>query len=176
MKKQQNSPFFSAIVGAPFGAVGIRCEAGAVSELVYLPPGLADQYAARLAPLAAIDSIAQLAADQVARYLRDPDFVFDLPRAPDGSAFQQRVWQAIAAIGRGQVRTYGQVARQIGSAARAVGQACGANRLPLLIPCHRVTAAGAVGGFAHHADAAGFHAGVKRWLLAHEGAGSFHES
>lgn len=128
MKKQQNSPFFSAIVGAPFGAVGIRCEAGAVSELVYLPPGLADQYAARLAPLAAIDSIAQLAADQVARYLRDPDFVFDLPRAPDGSAFQQRVWQAIAAIGRGQVRTYGQVARQIGSAARA---RAGLRRQPL---------------------------------------------
>ena len=49
----------------------------------------------------------------------------------------------------------------------------GANRFPLIIPCHRVTAAGALGGFAHHADAAGFHVGVKRWLLSDEGAGSY---
>jgi methylated-DNA-[protein]-cysteine S-methyltransferase len=171
MKKQQSAPFFSAIVAAPFGAVGIRCEAGAVSELVYLPPGLADQYAARLA--APGEPIAQLAADQVAHYLRDPDFAFDLPLAPSGSAFQQRVWQAISKLKRGQVRTYGEVARQLGTAARAVGQACGANRYPLIIPCHRVTAAGALGGFANHADAAGFHVGVKRWLLSHEGAGSY---
>ncbi|MBC7857263.1 MAG: MGMT family protein, partial [Burkholderiaceae bacterium] len=50
-----------------------------------------------------------------------------------------------------------------------VGQACGANPFPLIVPCHRVTAAGALGGFSHHAEADGFHVGVKRWLLAHEG-------
>jgi methylated-DNA-[protein]-cysteine S-methyltransferase len=67
------------------------------------------------------------------------------------------------------VLTYGDVARMIQSAPRAVGQACGANWFPLIVPCHRVTAAGGLGGFSNHDDETGFHIGVKRWLLAYEG-------
>jgi len=157
----RNTSLFSAIVAAPFGAIGIRCAASAVRELVYLPRGFAEQ--------APAEPLAEQAARQVARYLREPDFCFDLPLAPAGTGFQRRVWDAIAAIPRGQVRTYGRIARRLGSAPRAVGQACGANWFPLIIPCHRVTAAGGLGGFAHDADDTGFHLGVKRWLLAHEG-------
>jgi methylated-DNA-[protein]-cysteine S-methyltransferase len=54
-----------------------------------------------------------------------------------------------------------------------VGQACGANWYPLVIPCHRVTAAGGLGGFANHDDETGFHLGVKRWLLTHEGVAGY---
>ncbi len=162
MKIQQGGPVFTAIVTAPFGAMGIRCDGGALRELVYLP--------ARYACAGPADPLSALVARQLAAYFDDPDSGFDLPLASVGSAFHRRVWAAIAAIPRGEVRTYGQVARQIGSAARAVGQACGANWFPLLVPCHRVTAAGGLGGFAKHDDAAGFHLGVKRWLLAHEGA------
>jgi methylated-DNA-[protein]-cysteine S-methyltransferase len=79
------------------------------------------------------------------------------------------VWTAISAIPRGDVRTYGAIAKAIRSAPRAVGQACGANWFPLVIPCHRVTASGGLGGFSHHDDETGFHLSVKRWLLAHEG-------
>ena len=165
MKIQQGSAFFSAIVATPFGAVGIRAEDGLVRELVYLPP----HYAGK----AAADALSELAAAQITEYCRDPDFRFTLPLAPAGSAFQRRVWDAIGAIPRGEVRTYGQVAKQIGSAARAVGQACGANWYPLVVPCHRVTAAGGLGGFANHDDANGFHLGVKRWLLAHEGVAGY---
>jgi methylated-DNA-[protein]-cysteine S-methyltransferase len=165
MKALPASELFSAIVAAPFGAVGIRSDAGVVRELVYLPTSFAAK-----APL---DRVAELAADQLARYLADPDFRFELPLATSGTAFQRKVWAAIAAIPRGQVLTYGQVARQVQSAPRAVGQACGANWFPLVIPCHRVTAAGGLGGFSNHADADGFHVGVKRWLLAHEGAGAY---
>ena len=165
MKKQQGSDLFSAIVAAPFGAVGIRSEAGALRELVYLQPHFAQKD-----PL---DAVSALAAQQLADYFIDPDCVFALPLVPAGSAFQQRVWQAIASIPRGSVRTYGQVAQHLGSMPRAVGQACGANWFPLLIPCHRVTAAGGLGGFAHHSDTAGFHLGVKRWLLAHEGVAGY---
>ncbi len=161
MKKQQGSELFSAIVAAPFGAMGVRAQDGQLRELVYLPPHFAEK--------AAQDAVSERACQQLARYFRDPDYVFDLPLAELGSAYQQRVWAAIAGIPRGQVRTYGDVARLIGSAPRAVGQACGANWYPVLIPCHRVTAAGGLGGFAHHDDATGFHLGVKRWLLAHEG-------
>ncbi len=157
-----SSDLFSAIVATPFGGIGVRTDAGRVSELVYLPPHFGEK--------AATDATAELAAAQVERYVHDADFVFDLPVAPVGSAFQQRVWAAISAIPRGSVRTYGQVASTIGSAPRAVGQACGANWFPLVIPCHRVTAAAGLGGFAHHDDENGFHLSVKRWLLTHEGA------
>jgi methylated-DNA-[protein]-cysteine S-methyltransferase len=161
MSKSQNSLLFSAIVEAPFGAIGIRVDAGVVRELVYLPPHFEEK--------APADPLSERCARQVERYLDDPDFCFDLPLAEIGTAFQRRVWGAIAAIPRGEVLTYGAVARLIRSAPRAVGQACGANWFPLVIPCHRVTASGGLGGFSNHDDETGFHLGVKRWLLAHEG-------
>ena len=161
METDLGSTIFSAIVAAPFGAIGIRTDAGSVRELVYLPPHLSEKDGA--------DALATEAARQVERYLRDADFAFDLPLPEVGSAFQRRVWAAIAAIPRGSVRTYGQVASHIGSAPRAVGQACGANWFPLVVPCHRVTAAGGLGGFSNDDDEHGFHLSVKRWLLAHEG-------
>jgi O-6-methylguanine DNA methyltransferase len=66
-----------------------------------------------------------------------------------GTAFQQRVWQALRGIGRGRTASYGQVARAAGSpkAVRAVGGACGANPIPVFIPCHRVVATTGLGGF-----------------------------
>ncbi|MFC5472598.1 methylated-DNA--[protein]-cysteine S-methyltransferase [Paraherbaspirillum soli] len=152
---------FSAIVATPFGAMGIRTEAGLVRELVYLPPSFAEKDAC--------DPVAALAVEQICRYLEQPDFRFDLPLAPVGTAFQHKVWAKIRAIPHGEVLTYGQVAKLVQSAPRAVGQACGANWFPLVIPCHRVTAAGGLGGFSHHDDVDGFHLRVKRWLLAHEG-------
>ncbi len=161
MTPSSGSDLFSAIVRAPFGAIGIRTDAGIVNELVYLPPHFGEKDAA--------DAVADVAARQVEQYLGDADFVFSFPLPAVGSVFQRKVWAAIAAIPRGTVRTYGDVARQIGSAPRAVGQACGANWFPLVIPCHRVTAAGGLGGFSNHDDENGFHLSVKRWLLAHEG-------
>lgn len=160
MKQTSSSSLFSAIVEASFGAIGIRTEDRVVRELVYLPASFHGKDA--------IDPVAEKAAVQVERYLSDPDFQFDLPLAPIGTPFQQKVWAAISEIPRGKVLTYGDIARRVQSAPRAVGQACGANWFPLVIPCHRVTAATGLGGFSHHDDEAGFHVGVKRWLLAHE--------
>ena len=163
--KNSSKTLFCAIVEAPFGAVGVRTLGDTLRELVYLPPsfGLQDP----------MNALAERTAQQLARYLQEPEFRFSLPLAPAGTAFQQKVWQVIASIPRGAVLTYGDVARRIGSAPRAVGQACGANWFPLVIPCHRVTAAGGLGGFSHDDEAGGFHLGVKRWLLAHEGVKAF---
>ncbi|MBR7779196.1 methylated-DNA--[protein]-cysteine S-methyltransferase [Undibacterium rugosum] len=155
------SELFDSIVRAPFGAVGIRTANDLLSELVYLP--------ARFEEKAPSDALNLQIHQQLLAYFDDPHFRFSLPLQPRGSEFQNRVWRAIAAIPCGSVLTYGEVARQIRSAPRAVGQACGANWYPLVIPCHRVTAATGLGGFAHHDDESGFHLGVKRWLLAHEG-------
>ncbi|NEX60857.1 methylated-DNA--[protein]-cysteine S-methyltransferase [Noviherbaspirillum galbum] len=161
MNPKKASDIFSAIVPAPFGAMGIRVGEGLLRELVYLPPEFDEK--------APADAVSEQAASQIARYLDEPDFRFSLPLSPAGTDFQRRVWSAISAIPRGEVLTYGQVAKLIRSAPRAVGQACGANWFPLVIPCHRVTASGGLGGFSNHDDASGFHLGVKRWLLAHEG-------
>ncbi len=149
---------FSAIVAAPFGGIGVRVEGDALCELVYLPP--------EFLPKAGRDPLSKEAQAQVKAYLADPDFRFSLPLPVVGTPHQRKVWDAIHAIPRGQVLTYGDVARRVGSAPRAVGQACGANWYPLVIPCHRVTASGGIGGFARHDG--GFHQGVKRWLLRHE--------
>jgi len=161
----KESGIFSAIVAAPFGAVGIRVEDSLLTELVYLPPRFGEKDPE--------DTLSEKVVAQIQQYFDDPDFQFDLPLRPVGTAFQNAVWRGIASIPRGQVMTYGQIARQIRSAPRAVGQACGANWYPLVIPCHRVTAAAGLGGFAHHDDETGFHLGVKRWLLAHEGVAAY---
>jgi methylated-DNA-[protein]-cysteine S-methyltransferase len=90
--------------------------------------------------------------------------------------FQSRVYDRLLEIPFGQVVTYGRIAEDIGArhtgAARAVGQAVGANPVPIVIPCHRVVAANGIGGFAHATG--GYLLEAKRWLLAHEcGADSF---
>jgi methylated-DNA-[protein]-cysteine S-methyltransferase len=73
---------------------------------------------------------------------------FDLPLAPEGSPFQQRVWAALRAIPPGETRSYGDLARLLNSSARAVGQANGRNPIPIIIPCHRVVASGGrIGGY-----------------------------
>ncbi len=150
---------YDAIVAAPGFALGVRC-AGAdwVEAIEFLPPQ---------AGTAARTPLAAEAARQLTTWLADPDFVFGLPLKPSGTPFQRRVWQEIAAIPCGETRTYGDIARTLHNAPRAVGQACGANPFPLVVPCHRVVAAnGGLGGFDRHGG--GFLLDVKRWLLAHE--------
>jgi methylated-DNA-[protein]-cysteine S-methyltransferase len=162
MKTEQGSDLFNAIVATPFGAMGIRTEDARLRELVYLPPQFGEK--------APDNAVAEDAVRQVGHYLADPDYRFALPLKEAGTEFQRKVWDAINAIPRGSVRTYGQLAKLIGSAPRAVGQACGANWFPLIVPCHRVTASGGLGGFSNQDDENGFHLSVKRWLLRHEGA------
>jgi methylated-DNA-[protein]-cysteine S-methyltransferase len=151
---------FQAKLRAPFGLLGIRTSNGEVAEIVFI--------GASGSTLAPQDRVAQRACVQVERYVDDPEFRFDLPLAASGTPFQRRVWRKISAIESGRTRSYGELARELQSAPRAIGQACGANPLPLVVPCHRVLAAGGIGGFAH--SEGGFHLKVKRWLLAHEGA------
>lgn len=101
---------------------------------------------------------------QLAAYLEGARTTFDLALAPAGTPFQQRVWKGLTDIPYGRVISYGELARRIGmpGAARAVGQANGANPIPIVIPCHRVIAAnGKIGGFSSGLA-------IKRQLLAHE--------
>lgn len=72
---------------------------------------------------------------------------FDLPLAPEGSDFQQQVYAAMLAIPKGETRTYGSIAQELGVPAQPIGQACGSNPIPVIIPCHRVVGADGLGGF-----------------------------
>ena len=83
---------------------------------------------------------------QIVAYFDGRLTVFDLP-LDFGDGFQEKVRRAMAAIPFGFTRTYGDLAREIGAHAQAIGQACGANPLPILIPCHRVLGASSLGGF-----------------------------
>jgi methylated-DNA-[protein]-cysteine S-methyltransferase len=84
---------------------------------------------------------------QLGEYFDGQRQSFDLPLAPRGDAFQQRFLGILRAIPYGETRTYGEIAREMGVSAQAIGQACGANPIPILIPCHRVLAADGLGGF-----------------------------
>jgi methylated-DNA-[protein]-cysteine S-methyltransferase len=153
---------YQARYAAPFAVLGIRTAGGLLTGIDYLPRG-----AATLAPT---NDLAARVCRQIERYLDDPGFRFDLPFDYRGSDFQCRVWRAIRAIPSGRTLTYLDVARRIGSAPRPVGGACGANRIPLVIPCHRVVARNGIGGFMHARRGPGIE--VKRWLLVHEGVSS----
>lgn len=152
---------FAAILPAPFGALGVRLAGEWLTGLEFLPPGT------RPSP-AKTPLVARVAA-QLDAYYADPRHPFTLPVRPLGSPFRLRVWQALQRIPAGETRSYGELARQLASAPRAVGQALGDNPLPIILPCHRVIAAdGGLGGFDH--GRAGYTLAIKRWLLQHEHA------
>jgi methylated-DNA-[protein]-cysteine S-methyltransferase len=150
---------FAAVIAFPRMRVGLRVEGDALTGITYLPPETALK--------APEGRLAERAARQIERYRDDPDVVFDLPLAVEGTAFQRDVWRQISEIPRGRTRTYGELARRLGGEARAVGQACGDNPFPIVVPCHRVVAADGLGGFSHHVD--GYLMEAKKWLLKHEG-------
>ena len=87
------------------------------------------------------------AARQLEAYFTGTLEQFDLPLAPAGSVFQQQVYQAMLAIPKGETRTYGSIAKNLGVPAQPVGQACGSNPIPIIIPCHRVVGSDGLGGF-----------------------------
>ena len=149
-----------ARLAAPFAVLGIRTAGELLAGVDYLPLGVA--------PLAPLNRLAERACRQIGCYLEDPEFRFDLPFDYRGTEFQCRVWRAISTIPAGRTRTYAGIAAQLGTAPRPVGGACGANRIPLIIPCHRVLASGGIGGFMNARS--GFPVAVKHWLLRHEGA------
>jgi methylated-DNA-[protein]-cysteine S-methyltransferase len=154
------NPAYSAKLDAPFAVLGIRTAGDAVTGIDYLPKGERAQAPANV--------LAQRACRQLERYFDDPEFRFTLPLAPAGTVFRRKVWDALATIPVGESRTYGELARSLHTAPRAVGGACGANPIALIIPCHRVVGSqGSLGGFMGTTD--GNPIAIKRWLLAHEG-------
>ncbi|MDR1934196.1 MAG: methylated-DNA--[protein]-cysteine S-methyltransferase [Candidatus Accumulibacter sp.] len=158
MTQKRAQAAFQAIIAAPAFCLGVRCDEIEILALEFLPPRREQ---------APANALAAEAARQLRAYLADADFAFCLPLRPAGTRFQRRVWDEIAQIPSRQTRSYGELAKAVRSAPRAVGRACGANPYAVVVPCHRVIAAGGgLGGFARQGG--DFFLGIKRWLLAHE--------
>lgn len=140
-------------ITGPFGPVCLVERDGVLVGVEWrLPAGTGDSPLLR-------EGLAQLQAYFDRRLAR-----FDLPM-DWGTGLNAAVRRAMAAIPMGETRTYGQIARSVGAAPQAVGQACGANPLPILIPCHRVTGTDWFGGFSAPGGVE-----TKAALLRHEGA------
>lgn len=148
---------YDAIVAAPFGAVAIQARDDFLTRLELLAEPHAELFSD--------NAFVQTVAGQISEYLRNPEAVLSIPYAVKGTPFQRRVWQAIAAIPCGKTLSYGELAAKVGSGPRAVANVCGANQVPLFIPCHRVVAKNGLGGFMQ-GDASGL--AIKTWLLEHE--------
>ncbi|MES2547266.1 MAG: methylated-DNA--[protein]-cysteine S-methyltransferase [Pseudomonadota bacterium] len=158
MQNNNKQPLqYDAILIAPFGAVGIAVQG--VQVVIEL---LTEKHEPKLAQ----HKMAEKVALQIQAYFNNAYNDFNLPIVYKGTPFQRRVWQAISAIPCGRVLTYSDIAQQIGSGPRAVANACGANHLPLVIPCHRVVAKNGLGGYMR-GQADGLE--IKIWLLKHEG-------
>ncbi|MDP3421082.1 MAG: methylated-DNA--[protein]-cysteine S-methyltransferase [Thiobacillus sp.] len=155
-------PTYDAILDAPPCRLGAIFTGDALTRLDFLP---ADTPVSTRP-----NGRARQLARELDAYWHNPAHPFDLLFVAQGTPFQLRVWQALMTVPAGRPTTYGALAKQLGTAARAVGQACGANPLPVLIPCHRVLAANGLGGFMHASSGAPLD--VKSWLLAHERAAS----
>ncbi|MBI3479811.1 MAG: methylated-DNA--[protein]-cysteine S-methyltransferase [Nitrosomonadales bacterium] len=150
---------YQAQLFVPFGVLGIRCDDRALLGIDFL--------SATAKPQRATGALAEAVCEQLLRYIDNPDVQFSVPLNTSGTQHQQKVWQAMCNIPRGETRSYGELAAELKSAAQAVGQACGANPIPIIIPCHRVVGKAGLGGFMRHA--VGSPLDIKRWLLAHEG-------
>ena len=151
---------YAARMRTPFAVLGIRTARDVVTGIEFLPLTERAQ--------APRDRTAERAVREIERYLADPHHRFRVPIAPSGTPFRRKVWDALAAIPVGESRTYGELARLLHTAPRAVGGACGANNIAVVIPCHRVVGThGSLGGFMGVTE--GDPLSVKRWLLKHEG-------
>ena len=144
----------SLVMDSPSGPIKLSEEDGAITALDWTTA------CARAGETPPTPLLAE-AKRQLEDYFAGRREHFDLALAPRGSEFRHRVWQALRAIPYGETRTYGDIAATVGSAPRAVGGACGANPIPIIIPCHRVVGSnGWHGGFSGGAGVA-----TKRTLL-----------
>jgi methylated-DNA-[protein]-cysteine S-methyltransferase len=150
---------FDGVYEAPIGWLGIRLQGEKISEL--------DWIERPRRPLR--QRHPHTATRQVIRCLDSYFTTASFPKLPllasAGTPFQQRVWRALLRIPCGRVKTYGQLAAELKTGSRAIGQACRSNPIAILIPCHRVVAAGDMGGYMGNTG----HLHIKRWLLEHEG-------
>jgi len=149
---------FDAIIESPIGKLGITLAKGRLSRISFLPFNTDTKNSS----LSVIQSIHQ----ELEQFFRNPQHQFNLDYQLMGTDFQRRVWDALTKIHCGDTVSYKWLAATLQTSPRAIGNACRANPIPLIIPCHRVVALNHIGGFAGQTQ--GELLDIKKWLLAHE--------
>ncbi|MEP4378090.1 MAG: methylated-DNA--[protein]-cysteine S-methyltransferase [Alphaproteobacteria bacterium] len=150
-----NDDSTTCVIESPVGRIRVTAAGGAITALDWTDAK----------PTAPTSKILRDAAKQLAEYFSGDRTEFFLRLAPLGTDHQKKVWAAMCEIPSGAVRSYGDLAREIGSSARAVGTACGKNPIPIIVPCHRILATG--GGIGGYSGRGGVE--TKRQLLRLEG-------
>ena len=149
---------YDAVIAAPFGRVGFVLDGDALVDISFLDKSTS------LSPPRTTQ--ARKISRRLRSYFTNPHASFHIPLKLSGTAFQQRVWRALRRIPTGRTLSYGVLARKLDTSARAVGNACRANPVPIVVPCHRVVASNGVGGFM--GKRSGSPLNLKHWLLEHE--------
>ena len=155
----------TAYLDTPVGRLSIDGDGSAITKVRWIAPNVGDPQAPDG------DLIVEEARRQLQAYFERKLKVFDLPLLPKGTADEKAIWQVMCKIPYGGTMTYGEMTVAVGrdprqGDARDIGKACGANPIPVIIPCHRVMAAGGkMGGYSGRGGTE-----TKRKLLAFEGA------
>ena len=145
MRRGKRIRDFDAVIAAPFGRVGFMLEGEAITDISFLDKNT---------PLSSPHTPqARKVSRALKTYFSNPGMTFRLPLKLDGTPFQQRVWRALQRIPAGKTLSYGVLAKKLDTSARAVGNACRANPIPIVIPCHRVVASNGMRRF--HGQAVG---------------------
>lgn len=145
------------VMTTPVGRIYVETRAEAIVRLEY--------HTRKPVTLHKLGKFAARVKKQIENYFKSPNGL-ELPVQLEGTAFQKKVWRALQRIPVGQTRTYGDISAQLNSSPRAVGNACRANPVPLVVPCHRVVASSGIGGFG--GETSGRNINCKSWLLQHE--------
>lgn len=151
---------FNTIIESPIGKLGIKTENKKLAVIHFVSSNTKLSIPK--------DNFAEKIVAQLQHYFKNPQHRFNLPFDFVGTEFQQQVWQAMCNIPVGNVLSYGQLAKQLKTSPRAVGNACRTNLIPIIIPCHRIVATNHLGGFAGNMK--GKMIDIKTWLLKHESA------
>jgi methylated-DNA-[protein]-cysteine S-methyltransferase len=151
---------YDAILSTPWPGIklGICVEQNTLSTIDFVSAQRADTLPGK--------GVAATVAQQLKIYFNNPQQRFTLPVTLRGTPFQQRVWRALQGIPVGHTCSYGELARRLRTSPRAIGNACRANPIPIVIACHRVVATQGIGGYSGKTSGALLN--TKRWLLEHE--------
>ena len=155
---------FDEFIVSPVGFLGVKFDHAQLSTLTFLGKELPTDIVAKTSK--DNENISKEVRSMLDDYFNDPRSTKQPAKVLTGTTFQKNVWHILSTIKPGQTRTYGDIARQLGSSPRAVGNACRRNPVPIFIPCHRVVSASGRGGFMGHTT--GEPVEIKEWLLAHE--------
>lgn len=151
---------FDAVIESPVGRLGIKVFADKLQAINFLPK------TTRLKK--PTDTFTGRVVKELHCYFSDPKHSFTIPLHLSGTTFQEGVWTALTKISSGTTYSYGELAKKLKTAPRAIGNGCRTNPIVIVIPCHRIVSQMGIGGF--NGARSGNWLKIKKWLLEHEGA------